>query len=152
VAANITATPDTHYHLLNWTETTNTWVTFGDAKSATTTVTLSGTAGDAIIQANFIQLIITVAGNGYAGYSGDNGPATSAELYYPYGVAVDSSGNLYIADNNRIRKVDTSGIITTVVGNGIGGYSGDNGPATSAELYGPSGVAVDSSGNIYIAD
>src|SRR3990172_9212673 len=94
--------------------------------------------------------IMTVAGRGI----GDGGPALWADLDDPYGVAVDPSGNIYIADmyNNRIRKVDTSGVITTVAGNGIMGYSGDGGPAVSASLYGPSGVAVDSSGNIYIAD
>jgi len=99
-------------------------------------------------------IITTVAGNGTYGYSGDNGPAISAKLYNPRGVAVDSSGNIYIADyrNNRIRKVDTNGTITTVAGNGSPGYSGDNGPATSAKLYRPQGVAVDNNGNIYIAD
>ena len=71
----------------------------------------------------------------------------------PNGVAVDSAGNLYIADtgNNRIRKV-SNGVITTVAGNGTQGFSGDNGPATSAQLTIPSGVAVDSAGNLYIAD
>jgi uncharacterized protein (TIGR03437 family) len=98
-------------------------------------------------------VITTVAGNGTQGYGGDSGPATSAELAYPQGVAVDSAGNVYIADssNNRIRKV-TNGVIATVAGNGTAGFSGDNGPATSAELRGPRGVAVDSAGNIYIAD
>ncbi len=98
--------------------------------------------------------ITTVAGNGTAGFSGDNGPATSASLYNPYGVAVDSSGNLYIADatNNRIRKVSAGGTITTVAGTVTYGFSGDNGPATSASLYTPYGVAVDSGGNLYIAD
>jgi sugar lactone lactonase YvrE len=100
-------------------------------------------------------IITTVAGNGTAGYSGDGGPATSAELDTPFGVAVDASGNLYIVDvnNDRIRKVTAStGIITTVAGNGTFGYSGDGGAAISAELYTPLGVAVDASGNIYIAD
>ncbi len=98
-------------------------------------------------------VITTVAGNGTYGFSGDNGPATSAQLFLPSGVAVDSSGNLYIADsnNNRIRKV-SNGVITTVAGNGTYGFSGDNGPATSAELYNPEGVAVDSAGSLYIAD
>jgi len=100
-------------------------------------------------------IITTVAGNGTYGYSGDGGPATSAELAYPEKVALDGSGNIYIADsyNERIRKVTAStGVITTVAGNGTAGYSGDGGPATSAELSSPAGVALDSSGNIYIAD
>lgn len=98
--------------------------------------------------------IATAVGNGTAGFAGDGGAATSAELNYPTGMAFDSSGNLYIADhiNHRIRKVDTSGNITTIAGNGTLGYAGDKGAATSAELKYPCGVAVDSSGNVYIAD
>jgi hypothetical protein len=99
--------------------------------------------------------ITTVAGTGAQGYSGDGGVATSAELSSPSGVALDSSGNLYIADfgNNCIRKVTAStGIITTVAGTGVFGYSGDGGTATSAKLGNPSGVALDASGNLYIAD
>ncbi len=100
-------------------------------------------------------IITTVAGNGTAGYSGDGGPATSAELYCPNGLALDSSGNIYIADmdNVRIRKVTVStGTITTVAGNGTFGYSGDGGPATSAKLSYITGVATDSNNNLYIAD
>ena len=85
-------------------------------------------------------IISTVAGNGTVGYSGDGGAATSAELTYPNGVAVDSVGNIYIADtqNNRIREVTAStGNISTVAGNGTFGYSGDGGAATSAELTSP---------------
>ena len=98
-------------------------------------------------------IISTVAGNGTSGYSGDGGPATSAQIS-PADLAVDGSGNLYISDSdsNRIRKVSPSGIITTIVGNGTQGYSGDGGPAASSQLYGPAGVALDSSGNLYIAD
>jgi uncharacterized protein (TIGR03437 family) len=95
-----------------------------------------------------------VAGNGTVGFSGDGGAATAASLNSPQGVAVDASGNLYIADklNYRIRKVSFNGVITTVAGNGTGAFAGDGGPATSASLYAPSGVAVDASGNLYIAD
>jgi len=98
-------------------------------------------------------VITTVAGNGTPGFSGDNGPATSAQLDFPYGVAVDSAGSLYIGDSghNRIRKV-SNGVITTVAGNGVVGFSGDNGPATSARFTDPEGIAVDSAGNLYIAD
>lgn len=95
-----------------------------------------------------------VAGNSKPGFSGDGGPATNALLNSPQGLAVDAAGNVYIADsgNNRVRKVSPSGVITTVAGNGSPGLSGDTGPATSAQLHLPSGVAVDSSGNLYIAD
>ena len=98
-------------------------------------------------------VVTPVAGNGAQGFSGDNGPATSAQLNNPMGVAVDAVGNLYIADcgNQRIRIV-TNGVITTVAGNGKFGFSGDNGPATSAQLHSPWGITVDSAGNLYIAD
>jgi hypothetical protein len=99
-------------------------------------------------------MITTFAGNGTPGYVGDSGAATSAELQNPAGLAFDSVGNLYIADsgNNVIRKVDTSGTIATVAGNGTAGYSGDGLAATQAQLNQPRGVAVDSAGNMYIAD
>ena len=100
-------------------------------------------------------IITTVAGNGTGGYSGNGGQATLAELWYPNDVALDSSGNIYIADytNNRVREVyATSGIITTVAGWGPTAYPGNGWPATSAGLSVPAGVAVDSSGNLYIAD
>jgi uncharacterized protein (TIGR03437 family) len=98
--------------------------------------------------------ISTVAGNGTAGFGGDGGSATSAQLNLPFGVAVDAAGNLYIAEfgNNRVRKVSTNGNIGTIAGNGVSGYSGDKGQAASAQLNGPQGVAVDSAGNVYIAD
>jgi uncharacterized protein (TIGR03437 family) len=99
-------------------------------------------------------VVTLVAGNGQSDYSGDNGPATAAALSFPTGVAVDGAGNIYIGDsgNNRIRKVSTDGIITTVAGNGKSDYAGDNGPATAAALHYPTGVAIDGVGNIYVAD
>jgi uncharacterized protein (TIGR03437 family) len=107
---------------------------------------------DARIRKVSAGVITTVAGNGTAGFGGDNGPATSAQLYSPEGVAVDSAGNLYIADanNHRTREV-SGGVITTVAGGGLS-LSGDPVPAASASLYSPAGVAADSAGNLYIAD
>src|ERR1700746_3763228 len=83
-----------------------------------------------------VAIILTAAGNGTSAFSGDNGAAATASLADPFGVAADAVGNLYIADtsNHRIRKIDTSGIITTVAGNGTESFSGDGGPATSATL------------------
>ena len=103
---------------------------------------------------NLPNIITTVAGMGIPGYSGDGGVATNAELRGPSGVAVDTSGNLFIADNgdNRVRKVDTNGIITSFAGNGTNGYSGDGGVATNANLGDPNSVAVDTSGNLFIGD
>ena len=88
------------------------------------------------------------------GYNGDGIPATQAWLFLPTGVAVDRAGNLYISDwlNNRIRKVDTDGIISTIAGTGVFGFSGDGGPGTSAQVSEPSDVAADNAGNVYIAD
>jgi trimeric autotransporter adhesin len=99
--------------------------------------------------------ISTIAGSSSAGFSGDGAAATSAQLYYPYGIAVDGSGNIYIADqgNNRIRKVTAStGIITTIAGTGTAGFSGDGAAATSAKLNNPAAIAVDGSGNVFISD
>jgi uncharacterized protein (TIGR03437 family) len=99
--------------------------------------------------------VTEVIGNGSPSYGGDGRPAISAGLNGPEGVALDSSGNLYIADtyNHRIRKVTAAtGIISTVAGTGVNGYSGDQGPATAAQLYRPLGVTLDSAGNLYIAD
>jgi sugar lactone lactonase YvrE len=98
--------------------------------------------------------ISTIAGNGQANFGGDNGLATSAQLSAPDGVAVDNAGNVYISDflNNRVRMVSPSGVITTYAGNGLSGFSGDGGQATSAALSQPAGLAVDAAGNLYIAD
>jgi hypothetical protein len=100
-------------------------------------------------------IITTIVGNGTAGFSGDDGPATDAELNDPAAVVVDNVGNVYFADskNNRIRKLTAaSGIVTTVAGNGTAGYSGDNGLATSAELNGMASIAIDGAGDLYVAD
>lgn len=100
------------------------------------------------------QAISTIAGNGVSGYRGDNGPVTAAELNHPIGIAFDNQGNAYVADanNNRIRKINADGIISTYAGNSKAGYSGDGGPATMARLNYPSGVACDDEGNVYVAD
>lgn len=98
--------------------------------------------------------ITTIAGTNSVGFSGDGGLGVNASLNLPQEVAVDLSGNIYIADsqNHRIRKINTSGVISTIAGNGVNGFSGDGSPATSAQLDTPVGVSIDGSGNIYIAD
>lgn len=125
-----------------------------DYNAATATVSLSVNASTGVRPG--LGIISTIAGNGILGYSGDGGLATGAELsIFQSGVAADASGNIYISDwqDNVVRKVDAAtGTITTIAGNGVQGYSGDGGAATSAELNGPAGVAVDAIGNIYIAD
>ncbi len=100
-------------------------------------------------------IISTVAGTGSAGSTGDGGQAIAAKLNYPVGLAVDATGNVYIGDgvNNKVRKVTiATGIITTFAGTGIAGLSGDGGPATSATLNAPQGLAVDGSGSVFVAD
>ncbi|MCD1259429.1 S-layer homology domain-containing protein [Paenibacillus athensensis] len=98
--------------------------------------------------------ISTIAGTGVSGYNGDGITATTAQLYSPTEVILDGDGNVYIADtnNNRVRKIGSDGKISTVAGTGVGGYDGDGGQATTKQLNGPSGLALDSSGNLYIAD
>lgn len=99
-------------------------------------------------------IITTVAGNGTSGFSGDGGPAISAQLANVSGVAFDANGNMYLADrsNGRIRKVTVGGIISTIAGTGVAGFSGDGGPAANAQLYTPNSVAFDAAGNLYSAD
>jgi trimeric autotransporter adhesin len=99
-------------------------------------------------------IITTIAGTGMGLFSGDNGPATAAEINSPYGIAIDAIGNIYFADdgNERVRKIDTFGTITTIAGCGVQGYNGDNIPATDAQFYFLGGVAVDSAGNVYVDD
>ncbi len=103
---------------------------------------------------NVTGVITTVAGNGTAGFSGDGGPATNAELNYPDDIAVDGYGNLYITDesNYRVRMVDTMGNISTIAGTGVAGFSGDGGPAVDAKLAVPEGIKADAAGNLFIAD
>lgn len=99
-------------------------------------------------------IITTVAGNGGTVYNGDHIPADTAVIYSPHWVAKDREGNLYVTDydGHRIRKIDTSGIITTIAGTGVSGYTGDNGPAESALINTPYGIVIDDTGNIYFAD
>ena len=134
----------------------------GVAVNARGDVFIADTYNNVVREVTPRGFIATVAGNGSAGYKGDNGPAVRAELSSPTGLAVDALGNLYIADsgNNVIRRVSTNGTITTVAGDvaadqasgGLGGFSGDGGPATQARLNSPQGVALDQAGDLFIAD
>jgi trimeric autotransporter adhesin len=113
-----------------------------------------------ILKVSPAGIITTLAGTGKAGFSGDEGPATQAEINFPHGMSIDRAGTLFFADSNnhRIRKVSADGIITTVAGSGpagagvAGGFAGDGGPATAARLWGVHGVAIDPEGNLYITD
>lgn len=100
------------------------------------------------------QIITTIAGTGTAGYTGDGGLATNAELNFPVATAIDGAGNIYIADyfNSRIRKINPAGFISTVAGTGVAGYSGDGGLAINARITNSNGIAVDAAGNLYISD
>ena len=131
---------------LNWPE--------GIAVDSSGNVYIAEKNGHRIRRVDAMGTITTIAGTGARGFSGDGGLATGAMLDSPWDVAVDTSGNLYIADygNRRVRRVDTSGTITTVAGIGYAIDSGGTGPAIEAVLTRPGGVAVDSSGNLYIAD
>jgi sugar lactone lactonase YvrE len=100
------------------------------------------------------NIIVTYAGNGTSGFSGDGGSATAAKIAKPSGIVLDNAANVFFvdSDNNRVRKINAAGQISTVAGNGSKGFSGDNGPATAAQLNHPMGLAVDSAGNLYLAD
>jgi uncharacterized protein (TIGR03437 family) len=126
----------------------------GLAVDASGNVFIADTLNAKVRKVSASGIISTVAGSGTPGYGGDGGAAASAQLNLPIGVAVDSSGNLYIADfgNSRVREVSASGAITTVAGSGSNGYSGDGGQAVKAQLNGPQGVAVDAAGDLFIAD
>lgn len=132
------------------------WAPEGVTFDASGNLYIADNANQCIRKVNTSDSISTIAGMGpaFSGFSGDGGPATAAELSDPSGVAFDALGNLYIADlnNSHIRMVNTSGIINTIAGCNFGGYSGDGGPATAAELGEASGIALDALGNLYIAD
>lgn len=117
-------------------------------------VYIADTSNHRIRQVTRDGTISTIAGAGGPGFLGDGGPATLALLNTPSAVALDTRGNIYIADtgNQRIRRIDARGIITTIAGTDAGGFGGDNGPATAAALNRPQGVAVDQAGNVFIAD
>lgn len=110
--------------------------------------------GNVIRKVDPSGIITTFAGTGVAGYSGDGGPATAAQFSGPDGLTFDSNGNLYVADfgNNVIRKINTAGIVTTIAGTGIAGYSGDGGPASAAQFHFPRDMRFDAAGNMYICD
>ena len=132
----------------------------GVAIDADGTIYITDTGNRRVRKVDAEGVITTFAGTGEQGDGGDGGPATSAQFYYPGGLAIDSAGNVYIADlyGHRIRKVDTEGIITTFAGTGEAGDAdkdgdiGDGGPATSAQLHYPAGLAFDADDNLYIAD
>jgi cysteine-rich repeat protein len=127
---------------------------FGVAVDTTGRIYIADTFNARIRRIELDGTITTIAGTGQYGFSGDGGPATRAQLAKPDGVAVDASGQVYIADtyNHRIRKVALDGTITTIAGDGNNAYGGDGGPATSASLQNPNGVAIDGSGQVFIAD
>ena len=113
-------------------------------------ITESGSGRDRVRKVSRAGIIMTVAGGGTA--VGNAGRATSAKLDHPYGVTVDGKGNIYVTTGSRIFKVSPRGMITTYVGTGVGGFSGDGGPAASAKVAAPRGLAVDGKGNLYFAD
>ena len=125
---------------------------FGVAVDTSGNVYISDLQTEVVLKITPAGVASVYAGNGFFYHSGDGGPATAAGLADPQGMAMDSAGNLYIAELENVRRVDTHGIITTVAGNGLQESSGDGGPATEAGLYGPVDVAVDTAGNLYIAD
>ncbi len=126
----------------------------GVALDAAGNIYIADQVNNRIRMVNTSGIINTVAGNGIGSYSGDGGQATAAELNFPYGIAVDAANNILIADanNNRIRIITTSGVISTYAGSGAPGFSGDGGQATVAELNGVSSVSLDAAGNIYLGD
>ena len=140
---------------------TNANLNFGDGASYGGIVTdnvgnlyISDVENNRVRKVNTSGIITTIAGNGLAGFAGDGGPATNASFSIPGGIAIDLSGNIYVADqyNNRVRKIDTFGVVTSIAGNGSAGFSGDGGAATAAQLSYPLSVAVDAACNVFIFD
>jgi len=126
---------------------------YGHAIDSDGNVYISCEFDHVVLKINSEGFIYRFAGTGEPGYYGDGGPASEAQFFSPLGMAFDTEGNLYIADglNSRIRKIDVNGIISTVAGIGIPGYSGDGGPATEAEISSPLYVAIDRDGNIFFS-
>lgn len=124
------------------------------AADSTGNLSIADTANHRIRQVSAAGAISTIAGSGQPGAAGDEGPAISADLDAPRGIAVDGAGNLYLADtgNNRVREVTADGVIHTIAGQEAAGFAGDGGPALAAQLSAPAGLALDRSGNLYIAD
>ena len=126
----------------------------GVATDASGNIYIADGGNNCVRKVNNSGIVVTIAGNGSAGFSGDGGAATAAQLQAITGVGVDGIGDVYVADagNNRIRKIDTTGVITTLAGTGTAGYGGDGSAATAAVLNLPAGVGVDGTGNVFIAD
>ncbi|NDC40660.1 MAG: hypothetical protein EBZ77_03780, partial [Chitinophagia bacterium] len=129
-------------------------VPVGVASDKRGNIYISSYSTHAIRKVDVFGIISVVAGNGTSGYSGDGGPATAAQLNYPGGICFDTSGNLLVADwlNNRVRIIDTLGVIRTYAGTSVGGFAGDGGAATAARLSGPSNIAFNMYGDLLIAD